>query len=273
MPEKTLEQIDAELEKEFFSDKETEKPEAEEAKPEEAPAEPTKEEVEPVTEEPEVELVEVEADESKSEEKVDKKEYAWKELRTKNQKLQEELTTKENLMKRIEEMAKGLGYESSDALLKKYDEDQVTKEAETKGIDPKFYKEFKQMQDELKSTKKEKEAAFRNSQIQRFTDSLDNLAKENGLTEAEKQQIINQLETDGYTLDDIVNVKSPKRLLTGYMIDKIAERKVQSKLKQQKKEVFADEKHNSSAEVTKDDLEKTIAEEIKQYAKSRGYRS
>jgi len=46
MPEKTLEQIDAELEKEFFSDKETEKPEAEEAKPEEAPAEPTKEEVE-----------------------------------------------------------------------------------------------------------------------------------------------------------------------------------------------------------------------------------
>jgi len=272
MPEKTLDQIDAELEKEFFSDKEEEKPETEETKPEEAPAEPVKEEESTDEEEPKVELVEVK-EEEESEKKVDKKEYAWKELRTKNQQLQEELTTKETLMKKFEEMAKGLGYDSSSALLKKYDEDQVVEEAKTKGIDPKFYKEFKQMQEELKSTKKEKEAAFRTSQIQRFTNSLDTLARENGLTEAEKQQIINQLETDGYTIDDIVNIKSPKRLLTGYMIDKIAEKKVQSKLKQQKKEVFADEKHNSSAEVTEDDLEKRIADEMKQYAKSRGYKS
>jgi hypothetical protein len=56
------------------------------------------------------------------------------------------------------------------------------------------------------------------------------------------------------------------------MVDKIAEKKVQSKLKQQKKEVFADEKHNNSAEVTEDDLEKRIADEMKQYARSKGYK-
>lgn len=268
MPEKTLEQIDAELEKEFFSEVDEDDTEAVDTDTQEGTADQPEEEVEAVDD---TELVEVE-EEEESEEKVDKQEYAWKELRTKNQQLQKELETKEQFMKRLQQMAVGLGYSSADELLKRYDDEQVTKEAETKGVDPKFYKEFKEMQNELQLTKKEKEEQYRNLQIQNFTQTLDTLATENGLTESEKQQIVNQLESDGYTLDDIINIKSPKRLLTGYMVDKIAERKVQSKLKQQKKEVFADDKHNSSAEVTEDDLEKTIADEMKQYARSMGYK-
>jgi hypothetical protein len=268
MPEKTLEQIDAELEKEFFSEAENEETEAVETEAQEGTAD------QPVEEEDTedgVELVEVEDEEEEPGETVNKQEYAWKELRTKNQQLQRELETKEQYVKRLEMMAQGLGYSNADDLLKKYDDEQISKEAETKGVDPKFYKEFKEMQSELQLTKKQKEEQYRNLQIQNFTNSLDTLAAENGLTETEKQQIVNQLESDGYTLDDIINIKSPKRLLTGYMVDKIAERKVQSKLKQQKKEVFADDKHNSSAEVTEDDLEKTIADEMKQYARSKGY--
>jgi hypothetical protein len=268
MPEKTLEQIDAELEKEFFSKAEDEVTEAVETEAQEGTADQPVED-DDIAEG--VELVEVE-EEVEPRETVNKQEYAWKELRTKNQQLQKELETKEQYVKRLEMMAQGLGYTNADDLLKKYDDEQISKEAETKGVDPKFYKEFKEMQNELHLTKKQKEEQYRNLQIQNFTGTLDALAAENGLTETEKQQIVNQLESDGYTLDDIISIKSPKRLLTGYMVDKIAERKVQSKLKQQKKEVFADDKHNSSAEVTEDDLEKTIADEMKQYARSRGYR-
>lgn len=269
MPEKTLEQIDAELEKEFFSEAEKEESEPVEAEAQEEVANQPEEEVDT---DDEVELVEVKQEEDESEEKVNKQEYAWKELRTKNQQLQKELEQQKQQVQRLEGMAKGLGYSSANDLLKKYDDEEMTKEAESKGVDPKFYREFKEMQNELQSTKREKEEQYRNLQIQNFTNSLDTLAAENGLTEKEKQQIVNQLESDGYTLDDIINIKSPKRLLTGYMVDKIAERKVQSKLKQQKKEVFADDKHNSSAEVTENDLEKTIADEMKQYARSRGYK-
>lgn len=268
MPEKTLEQIDAELEKEFFSEAENEETEAVETEAQEGTADQPVEDDDTVDG---VELVEVEDEEEESGETVNKQEYAWKELRTKNQQLQRELETKEQYVKRLEMMAQGLGYSNADDLLKKYDDEQISKEAETKGVDPKFYKEFKEMQNELQLTKRQKEEQYRNLQIQNFTGTLDTLAAENGLTESEKQQIVNQLESDGYTLDDIINIKSPKRLLTGYMVDKIAERKVQSKLKQQKKEVFADDKHNSSAEVTEDDLEKTIADEMKQYARSKGY--
>lgn len=268
MPVKTLEQIDAELEKEFFSDKEVEQESTDEVE---------LVEVEPAdeadTDDDEVELVEVEdvVPES-SEKKVDKQEFAWKELRTKNQQLQQELEAKQRAIAKLEEMAKGLGYTNSEELLRRYDDEQVTKEAETKGVDPQFYKEFKQMQEELNLTKKQKEEQYRSLQVQKFTESLDSLAAENGLTETEKQQIIQELETDGYTLEDIISIKSPKRLLTGYMVDKIAERKVQSKLKQQKKEAFVDEKHTNNAEVTENDLEKTIADEMKQYARSMGYK-
>lgn len=267
MPIKTLEQIDAELEKEFFSEADSEDINKE---PKEVEAD-TADEV--ITEEDDVELVEVETEEEQPSKKVDKQEFAWKELRTKNQQLQKELEDKQQAMARLEGMAKGLGYSSADELLKRYDDEQTTKEAETKGVDPQFYREFKQMQTELQSTKVQKEQQYRSLQIQKFTDSLDTLAAENGLTETEKQQIIQELESDGYTLDDIVTIKSPKRLLTGYMVDKIAERKVQNKLKQQKKEAFVDDKHTNSAEVTENDLEKTIADEMKQYAKSMGYRT
>jgi hypothetical protein len=268
MPIKTLEQIDADLEKEFFSEssENVEKIVEEEVEVDAA--------VNTDTEEDAVELVEVEQEvDEQPEKKSDKQEFAWKELRTKNQQLQKDLEEKEMAIRRLEGMAKGLGYTSSEELLKRYDDEQTVKEAETKGVDPEFYKEFKKMQTELKTTKEQKETQYRNTQIQNFTETLDNLATENGLTELEKQQIIQQLEIDGYTLDDIVTIKSPKRLLTGYMVDRIAERKVQNKLKQEKKEAFVDDKHTNSAEVTGDDLEKTIAEEMKQYAKSMGYKS
>jgi hypothetical protein len=269
MPIKTLEQIDAELEKEYFSDKDIEENSTEEVELVEIE---TADETD--TEDQEVEEVEdVKKVAEPTEKKVDKQEFAWKELRTKNQQLQQELEEKQKAIAKLEEMAKGLGYGSSHELLKRYEDEQTTKEAETKGVDPKFYKEFKEIQQELQLNKKQKEEQNRNLQIQKFTESLDSLAAENGLTELEKQQIIQELELDGYTLEDIVTIKSPKRLLTGYMVDKIAERKVQSKLKQQKKEAFVDEKHTNNAEVTENDLEKTIAEEMKQYARSMGYKT
>jgi hypothetical protein len=266
MPNKTLEQIDAELEKEFFSKAKNEDNEIVEQEVEVDTADDTD------TEDDTIELVEVDVEDEQPAQKADKQEFAWKELRTKNQQLQKELEEKQQAMARLEGMAKGLGYTSADELLRRYDDEQTTKEAETKGVDPQFYKEFKQMQEELQSTKEQKESQYRNLQIQKFTESLDSLATENGLTETEKQQIIQQLEIDGYTLDDIVTIKSPKRLLTGYMVDKIAERKVQNKLKQQKKDAFVDEKHTNNAEVTENDLEKTIADEMKQYARSMGYK-
>jgi hypothetical protein len=268
MPEKTLEQIDAELEKEYFGDN----------------PEKVKEEDEKIItdEDLEVEVIEKEVDEKELEEnnsqeqvqkpetKQDKQEYAWKKMREEQQALQKQLKEKQDFLFKVERMAKGLGYTSSEELIKRFDEEESEKEAQEKGVDPEFYKEFKKMQEELQLTKQEKESQFRQSRILEFTNSLDALIKENGLPETDKQKIIGELEADGYTMDDIVNIKSPRKLLAGYMVDKIAEKKIQDKLKEKKS--FVDEKHDSSVDISNEDLEKQIQDEIKQYARSQGYK-
>ena len=268
MPEKTLEQIDAELEKEYFGDN----PEKVEEEDEDIiPDEDLEVEVEVIEEEvDETELEETDPQEQEPKTKQNKQEYAWKKMREEQQALQKQLEEKQNFLFKVERMAKGLGYTSSEELIKRFDEEETEKEAQEKGIDPEFYKEFKQMQEELQLTKQEKESQFRQSRIFEFTSSLDALIKENGLPETDKQIIIGELEADGYTMDDIVNIKSPRKLLAGYMVDKIAEKKVQSKLKEKK--AFVAEKHDSSVDISNDDLEKQIQDEIKQYARSQGYK-
>ncbi len=268
MPKKTLEQIDAELEKEYFGDN----PEKVEEEDENIiPDEDLEVEVEIIEEEvDETELEETDPQEQKPETKQNKQEYAWKKMREEQQALQKQLEEKQDLLFKVERMAKGLGYTSSEELIKRFDEEESEKEAQEKGIDPEFYKEFKKMQEELQLTKQEKESQFRQSRIFEFTNSLDALIKENGLPETDKQKIIGELEADGYTMDDIVNIKSPRKLLAGYMVDKIAEKKVQGKLKEKK--AFVDEKHDSSVDISNEDLEKQIQEEIKQYARSQGYK-
>lgn len=269
MPEKTLEQIDAELEKEYFGDN----PEKVEEDEDIIPDEDLEVEVEVVEEEvDETELEETNPQEQvqKPETKQDKQEYAWKKMREDQQTLQKQLKEKQDFLFKVERMAKGLGYTSSEELIKRFDEEESEKEAQEKGVDPEFYKEFKKMQEELQLTKQEKESQFRQSRIFEFTNSLDALIRENGLPEQDKQKIIGELEADGYTMDDIVNIKSPRKLLAGYMVDKIAEKKVQGKLKEKK--AFVDEKHDSSVDISNEDLEKQIQDEIKQYARSQGYK-
>lgn len=260
---KTLEQLDAEFEKKLAeAEDNTNEPDTTPAAEvvdddiEEVPVvieeEPTKEEA-PVVEP----------------EKLSKQGYAWKEMREQNKQLQEQLNNNTAMFEKYEQMAKGLGYESSAELLQRYSNEQVEKEAKEKGVDPTFYKEFKEVKDELSETKKARAEENRQRQINNFTDTLDSLITENGLSDTDKQNIIKELEQDGYTIDDIISVKSPKRLLSGYMVDIIAEKKVQNKLKANK-EAFKEEKHDSSADVTTDDLEKQIADEMKEYARQNG---
>ena len=54
------------------------------------------------------------------------------------------------------------------------------------------------------------------------------LQKEYKLTESEINQIITNMDEDGWNLD---NIKNPERLIKGYAADIIAERKTQKSIK------------------------------------------
>lgn len=259
MPEKTIAELDAEFEAQQANAEET------------AEQEVVDVEIPEIENTEDFEEVEVEEPQEEQETQQNKQEYAWKEMREKNRQLQEDLRAKEEYVKRLEQMAKGLGYDSSTELLERFDSEQTEKEAKERGVDPAFYKEFKELQSELVKTKEEKAKFAKEAKLTEFANELDNLINTNGLTENDKTNIIKQLEDDGYTIDDIIAVKSPKRLLSGYMVDMLAEKKVQAQLKA-KKEAFKDEKHDTSVEVTEDDLDKQLKDELAAYARQQGYR-
>jgi hypothetical protein len=217
---------------------------------------------EDIDDEEEVSAEETDEDEDEFtiEPKVDKKDYAFKKLRDEKAALK----AKDDA---YEDMAVRLGYKDGKALLKAYKEKQIADEAKSKGVDPEFYKEFSDMKDELAQTKRAKTEQERQGKVDKFIRALDEVAETNSLTALEKQAIIDQLGEDGYTMDDIVNVKTPKRLIRGYLVDKIVESKVQKNLKTKKTKQSLQEDKISSAVVKKDDWKDEIRKELEAYAK------
>jgi len=206
--------------------------------------------------EEEVEMVE----EDVVEPKVNKKDYAFKRLR-------EEKNAAETKTKEFNDMAISLGYKDGNALLEAHKTKKISDEAAKKGIDPEFYQEFNDVKEELAKTRKAKIEQEKQVKVDRFIGALDEVAKANSLTAPEKQDIINQLAKDGYTMDDVIAIKTPRKLIRGYLADRIVKSKVQEKIKIKKEKSNLQEDKIQSAIVKEEDWKDEIAKEMKAYAK------
>ena len=78
---------------------------------------------------------------------------------------------------------------------------------------------------------------------------------------------------DGYSLDDLVSIKNPKKFILGYVKETVIESAVQSKLLTNKKEKFKEEKFNQQSDNKKslEDTQKELIEkEMREYARKNG---
>lgn len=258
---KSVEDLDKFLDEEYKEEEVDEEEVDEETEEPNVDKEEDEEEVIEVTEDDDIEDDE---DEVIEDSKKSKEEYAWGEMRKKNNAFKEQLET-------YDVMAKNLGYKSGEELIKAYREQQLEKEATEKGVDPKFYKEFDEMKSKLESEQNLRAEEAKRVKIDSFMQSLDKLSSDNGLTDAEKRNVLDMLEDDGYTVDDIISIKSPRRLLEGYMVEKIAERKVQERLNKADKKEFEERKFSKESKDSDDaDWKSEIEEEMKQYAIDNG---
>jgi hypothetical protein len=196
-----------------------------------------------------------------------KEEFAFGKLRYENSELKQKLEEQERYSKKLEEMARNLGYTNSDDLLKAYEDQQIQKEAQQKNVDPEVYRKMINMERELETIKQREVEANRQMGVQRFSQSLDRIAADIGLDEDEKVSMINQMETDGYTLEDIARIKNPERFIKGYAADKIAERKYQELLASEKKAKKLKEPKLRGESEPPTDWEKELQKELAQYAK------
>lgn len=146
--------------------------------------------------------------------KQEKQDYAFRELREKNKSLESKITA-------LDEIAQRYGFKSHDEMLKTLEEDSIKKEAQNQGIDPKFYRELKDTQKKLERMEREKVEEVKNLKLQTFMKELESFSKELHLNEDEKQNIIQKMDDDGYTVDMLLGIKNPRVIFKGYVEDKI----------------------------------------------------
>ncbi len=259
----SLEELDKYLDEKFEKEEELEEEFLEEEETEEELVEDESEEEETV------ELTESapETEEPTSSKSPVKEEFAFGKLRHENSELKQKLEEQEKYAKKMREMATNLGYSSADDLITAYEEQQIQKEAHKKNIDPELYHKMVTMEKELETIKQREIELNKKAGIERFSLSLEKIGLNLGLNENEQIQIVQQMEQDGYTLDDIASLKNPERFIKGYAADQIAEKKYQEMLATEKKAKKLKEPKLRGETEPSTDWEQELQKELNQYAK------
>lgn len=261
---KSIDELDEALEKEFnLSDDEDIIPLDDES------TEETGDWDDEESEQPEDETVEEEKEAPVVDEPVDKKEFAFGKLRSENAELKKRLDEVSKYSTEFQELAQNLGFSDAGQLVDEYKKQKIVKEAESRNIDPKLYQQMKQLESEVEMMKREKEQAYRQQGLYRFNTALESVASEFKLSPEERDQILDSMGEDGYTIEDLATLKAPVRVLKGYAAEKIAQQTTQQRLAKEKKAKKLEEpKLDGSTEITEESLEDLIKKEMKEYAEA-----
>jgi len=176
---------------------------------------------------------------------------AFARLRIENREKEEEL-------KRLENIAEAYGFKSYNEMVEQLEIEAVDKRAKEENLDPKVYRRIHETERKLEALEKEREEEILRNKVNTVNARLDGFISSNNLTEDHKVKLLEHLDNDGFTIDDLYKIKNPNRLFTGYMTDDIVESKRQKALaKEKKKAKLAEDKFKGtggSENFTMDDL-------------------
>ena len=276
----SVEELEAILEEEFKEEPSNENEVATEGEfdDEDSTDELETEEVEETEEIKETEEVEESDDESKEHleddvkakpsKKESKADYAFKKLRQEARELKKKSASYENFINELDTMARVYGYKDSKEMLEAMRQKQLEEEARARNIDPEIYKELQEQKRRIAEIEREKLELIQKQKAENFVKILDNFVKEYKLTESEINQIITNMDEDGWNLD---NIKNPERLIKGYAADIIAERKTQKVLKKMKdEEKFVEKPFKNQGEAPQKSIDDLVNEDLAKFAKERG---
>lgn len=208
------------------------------------------------------------AKEAKPSKKKAKADYAFMKLRQEAKELKEKSSSYENFINELDTMARVYGYKDSKEMLETMRQKQMEEEARARNIDPEIYKELQEQKRRIAEIEREKLELIQKQKAENFVKTIDNFAKEYKLTEAEINQIIINMDEDGWNLD---NIKNPTKLIKGYAAEIIAERKTQKVLKQMKdEEKFVEKPFKNQGEAPQKSVDDLVNEDLAKFAKERG---
>lgn len=263
----SIEDIDASLDKEFGEvanepDETNEEPVVEDTSVSEEGASNEEAQEEIVEETDEVPQVD-------DEEKVDKKEYAFANLRSENSNLKKERDDYKADSDYLKELAASYGYDDVQKFQDAIREARYQKEAQDRGYDPALYKKTMEQERRIAQLEKERDQELQNRKLERFQNALDNAVKEYNI---DAQEIFNKLENSGLSVETVLNVDNPKILLDGLLIDEIRNNAKQTQIQDlQNLKSLAEDKNETTTTVDKVTIDSLLKEDIARYKKENFY--
>lgn len=200
---------------------------------------------------------------------VDKKEYAFANLRSENSNLKKERDDYKADSDYLKELAASYGYSDVQQFQDAIREARYQKEAQDRGYDPALYKKTMEQERRIAQLEKEREQEIQDRKIERFQNALDNAVKDYGI---DAQEIFAKLENSGLSVDTILSVDNPKILLDGLLIDEIRNNAKQSQIQDlQNLKNLAEDKNEQSGTAQTVTIDSLLKEDLAEYKRENFY--
>jgi hypothetical protein len=265
-----IDALDAALDKEFgeLANNQVEEDEEQEVNNEDvvdtSESETTQEEN---TAEDTAEIAENTAEEKPEEtEKVNKKDYAFANLRAENGNLKKERDAYKSDSDFLKSLAQSYGYDDVSKFQEALKQQRYQREAESKGYDYDLYRKTMEQEERIARLEKEKVEAENERKLERFKGALDNAVAKYDVSE---EDIFSRLEDAGISVEELLSISNPNLLIKGVLSDKIQEVAKQNQISEiQNMKGLVEDKNETAAQGTKVTIESLLKSDLADYKKN-----
>ena len=203
---------------------------------------------------------------SEEPEKVDKKEYAFANLRAENGNLKKERDAYKSDSDYLKSLAQSYGYDNVSEFQEALKQQRYQREAESKGYDYDLYRKTMEQEERIARLEKEKVEAENERKLERFKGALDNAVAK---YERSEDDIFSRLEDAGITVEEILSISNPNLLIKGVLSDKIQEVAKQNQISEiQNMKGLVEDKNETAAQSTKVTIESLLKSDLAEYKKN-----
>lgn len=203
---------------------------------------------------------------SEEPEKVDKKEYAFANLRAENGNLKKERDAYKSDSDYLKSLAQSYGYDSVSEFQEALKQQRYQREAESKGYDYDLYKKTMEQEERIAKLEKEKVEAENARKLERFKGALDDAVAKYDISE---DDIFSRLEDAGISVEEILSISNPNLLIKGVLSDKIQEVAKQNQISEiQNMKGLVEDKNETAAQGTKVTIESLLKSDLAEYKKN-----
>lgn len=202
---------------------------------------------------------------SEETEKVNKKDYAFANLRAENGNLKKERDAYKSDSDYLKSLAQSYGYDNVSEFQEALKQQRYQREAESKGYDYDLYRKTMEQEERIARLEKEKVEAENERKLERFKGALDNAVAKYDISE---DDIFSRLEDAGITVEEILSISNPNLLIKGVLSDKIQEVAKQNQISEiQNMKGLVEDKNETASQVPKVTIESLLKSDLAEYKK------